>query len=512
MKNVIIYTRVSTEEQKTNFSLRAQKGRLENYCSRNGYRIVGHYEDNCSAKTFDRPEFQNMLKYIQNNKNKVDEVLFLKWDRFSRNIIQAYNMIDKLAKLNVSVNAIEQKVDTNVPENKVFLALYLATPEVENERRGLNTRTGMIKAKEEGKWVAGAPYGYKHSGSQKGMLVKNEKAPLVLEAFSLLSKGIYSREEVRAILKKKGMTLSRSAFWNMLNNIMYCGYIKVPAYTGKPEDLVKGIHEPIIPVELFNKVQQILKSKGNQKSKPKTIKEGLPLRGYLICPECGRNLTGSTSNGNGGKYSYYHCQKGCAARFRSEHLNNSFCNWLSDISIKPEIRDLYIEVMRDIFKTKEKDKSSELDELKKKISKKEDNLNKAVEKYLDQDLDKTEFELYKKKTKEQLNSLTLRVHELERMPDSFDIYLSYGFFLLNNMAEYYQGVNIDGKRKFLGSIFPNKLKISGNSYRTNGDNVLIDLICNTGKPFPKLKNEKASKNADLFRMVALPGIEPRSKV
>ncbi len=45
-------------------------------------------------------------------------------------------MINTLLKLGIEPQAIEQPVDLSIPENKMMLALYLAAPEVKNDRRG----------------------------------------------------------------------------------------------------------------------------------------------------------------------------------------------------------------------------------------------------------------------------------------------------------------------------------------------------------------------------------------
>ena len=73
MKNVIIYKRVSTDEQADKgYSLRAQEEKLEQYCSQRGLNIVGRYQDDHSAKTFDRPQFKKLLTFAKANKNKID--------------------------------------------------------------------------------------------------------------------------------------------------------------------------------------------------------------------------------------------------------------------------------------------------------------------------------------------------------------------------------------------------------------------------------------------------------
>ena len=132
----ILYTRVSTDEQgEKGFSLRDQKAKLERYCIENEIEIVAHFEDEHSAKTFDRPEFKRLLEYVGKNKGKVDKLLMLKYDRFSRNLEAALCMITSLGKLGIEVIAIEQPLDNSIPESLLMQAIYLATPQVENARR-----------------------------------------------------------------------------------------------------------------------------------------------------------------------------------------------------------------------------------------------------------------------------------------------------------------------------------------------------------------------------------------
>ena len=84
--NTIIYTRVSTDEQaEKGFSLRHQKQILTTYCEINKLTIAKHFEDDYSAKNFNRPEWRNLMDYATKNKKTIDKVLFTKWDRFSRN-------------------------------------------------------------------------------------------------------------------------------------------------------------------------------------------------------------------------------------------------------------------------------------------------------------------------------------------------------------------------------------------------------------------------------------------
>jgi site-specific DNA recombinase len=63
---------------------------------------------------------------------------------------------------------VEQPLDLSIPENKILLAFYLVTPEVENDRRSINVKTAMHKAKLEGRWMGTAPIGYANRTSASG--------------------------------------------------------------------------------------------------------------------------------------------------------------------------------------------------------------------------------------------------------------------------------------------------------------------------------------------------------
>ncbi len=139
MANVILYSRVSTDEQADKgFSLRHQKEVLELYCNQKGYSIAQHFREDYSAKNFNRPEFNNLLVYLKGNRKRIDQILFTRWDRFSRNQEEAYRVIRQFRNMGIEVNAIEQPLDLTQADSKVMLAVYLVMPEVENDKMYLN--------------------------------------------------------------------------------------------------------------------------------------------------------------------------------------------------------------------------------------------------------------------------------------------------------------------------------------------------------------------------------------
>ncbi|KAB2912655.1 MAG: recombinase family protein, partial [Bacteroidetes bacterium] len=117
MERVITYCRVSTDEQASQgYSLRDQKDKLEKYCSAHGYAVAAHYEEDYSAKTFDRPEFKKLLAFIKRNKGLITKLIFIRWDRFSRNITDALVVIRELASYGITCISIDQPLDLSIPE------------------------------------------------------------------------------------------------------------------------------------------------------------------------------------------------------------------------------------------------------------------------------------------------------------------------------------------------------------------------------------------------------------
>lgn len=158
MKNVILYVRVSTDEQADKgFSLRDQEEKLLKYCNDNRLNIIEIFREDYSAKTFNRPEMKKLIGYCRKNHRDVEELLFVKWDRFSRNTAESYNKINLFQGLGINVNAITQPLDMSIPEQGILLAVYLSAPEVENLRRSQNVIAGTRRAMKEGRYVSSPP-------------------------------------------------------------------------------------------------------------------------------------------------------------------------------------------------------------------------------------------------------------------------------------------------------------------------------------------------------------------
>mgnify|MGYP001590503547 FL=1 len=358
-KRVIIYTRVSTDEQNNGYSPADQKDKLQKYCAQNNVEVVGFYHDDESGKSFDRPKWIEIMQFFKKNRGYVDNIYFLKWDRFSRNVAEAYITINNLKKLGVEPQSIEQPLDFEIPESKIMLAIYLAAPEVDNDRRALNIFHGMRRGKKEGRWLGACLRGYINTRDEnKKPIIAPEggkQEELVNRAFSEFATGLYNIEELRRKLYKEGLKCNRNSFWKLLRNKGYIGKVFVSAYKDEPGHWVDGLHPALIDDNTFYTVQDIIEGRRkNCPNKYKTVRDEFPLRGFLTCSQCGRTLTASSSRGKMGTlFYYYHCGKGCKERRKASLANEQFEELLSDtIKANPQSLKLFGTILKNGFKNR----------------------------------------------------------------------------------------------------------------------------------------------------------------
>lgn len=516
-KRAIIYTRVSTEEQAMHgYSLGYQEEVLKLQCQKDGVDIVRHFQDDgYSAKAFEhRPAFTDLCEYIRVNPKTIDFVYVVRWDRFSRNTTKAYVELDRLEKLGVKVKCLEETISENDPAFPLFRALKLAEGEMDNRRRAMNTKTGIVRARKEGRYTGPSPKGYKRERNSEGksIIVPDENAPFIREAFETVSLGLCPIDNIRKKLIDKGLKVSKSAFYDLLRNPTYMGLTKVPAFGDDDEYYVPGFHEAIVSEDLFHQVQGILKNAGEKNCirAPKSKKrEELPLRGMLVCPVCGRNLTGSRSRSrNGNYYFYYHCQNDCKVRFNASEMDEKLFEHLKSITIPHEVSDLYLEILEDTFKSNEGDRKKQVDGLKSRIRNQEVKIERCDEMLLDREIDPATHKRMIAKLKEEISILQKKVELQESSETGFMKYCRYGIPLLSNISGFYLNAEVEIKQKLLGSIFPAKLHFRDGNYRTTPINPALALILQKNKV---LENEKTGQilfEESLSGEVPMAGLEP----
>lgn len=505
MKNVIIYTRVSTDEQKEKgFSLRHQKEQLENYCRQNGYNIMFHFQEDYSAKNFSsRPEFQKLLRYAKTNQKKIDALLFLKWDRFSRNIEAAYRMIREFKEMCIEVNSVEQPLDLTQPDSKVLLAVYLVIPEIENDKNSLRTIDGLRRAMKEGCFTGVAPKGYLHTRTTQGkstLLPDPQVAPLIESAFAMYGQGIYSAEEVRHKHIPLGLKISRNGFLSLLKNPTYMGKIYIKPYKKEEEVLVEGLHPALVDTETYEKVQLILKGKYKPPTKTLTeIDAELPLRGFLICPTCKKTLTGSGSKGREGKntYFYYHCTRYCRVRHKAIEVNSLFEEMLESLKIDGDCEAVYKSMLEERFDENQTNKETMITSLQREKENLYKRLEMAEDHLFEKQIDVSTFNTMKQRIDIRMMEIKDELKMLQNKDSFFEKHLREGISFLGGVDRVYKYGTTDIKRKIIKTIFCDKLTYHNHYFATPKLEESIAMILFRDKRVRELRVDVEINASDL---------------
>ena len=508
--NVLAYVRVSTDDQAKGFSPEYQIEIIEKFCELKGYNILKIYNDDHSAKDFSRPEWQKLRAYAMANKKDIDYVLFHKWDRYSRNIQESYNTLAEFEGWGIELNAVEQWMDMSVPDSRMILSIYLSSGEVERLKISSRVRDCNYQALKEGYYIYTVPYGYKRiriGADDKASLEPcPDTAHFAKKAFVEVAKNICSAEAVLIKLRKEGFKMSKSNFMRMLRKIVYTGKIFVHEYKGEPEHVVRGLHEAIIDNITFNKVQDILNGKRWNGVRPSHRNELFPLRNYLTCACCNRNMTASSSKGRNKKYHYYHCHK--QYRIGRDKVHNMFHELLTELTINTNVKELYKNIIKDEARRLNKHRIKLSSKLKMEIEAIQRDIENLEDKLVAGDIGSDTFNSINKRYLEKLRNRKSELEKLFGDQEPIEQYVDGAFEMLTNLNDIYSNGSYEEKRGLLGSILPEKIIISKEECRTTELNQVIELFSRENKGFREIKNGTNLKKSDLSRTVLGAGLEP----
>ncbi|TDQ08865.1 recombinase family protein [Pedobacter metabolipauper] len=462
MKSAYLYVRVSTDEQKRKgYSLPEQEDRLLKYCDSNNINVKGVYREDFSAKNFNRPEWKQLVSAVKKERTKEEKnILFIKWDRFSRNIQYAYEMIGILRKYNAKAMAIDQPVDLDIPESSVMLAVYLSVPEAENTRRALNTANGMRRARQMGRHPNKAPMGFVNRtglDGKKFIAPKQPEASVIRWVFLQLAKNIYRITDVRKMAADKGFLCSSSNFSKIIRNPVYCGLIPVKL-NAEETQMVKGNHEALISVSTFYKVQDIINTKRRVSRRSEELKATFFLTGFLVCPLCGKRVCGSFSKGSKYKYPYYHCRGRCRTRINAVLLNYNYERKLQQLVLSNKAIHLFDLILDDVnLNTNRTECLNERAELLRELARQQSTLSKARKMYVE---DEFKFDDYSEFKKEYLARSAILKKELSDTLDklnNIDLKRQLDHGSVTEIFGNYAMLDIPDKKHLITLIPPSKV-------------------------------------------------------
>ena len=324
MKRCGLYTRVSTEDQVNvkDGSLDTQVDLLQDYVdlkdrsSDEDWRVIARYrEEGRSGKDTNRPEYRRMLRDVE--AGKIDTLLCTKLDRVSRSLPDFYALLDTLERHDVAFVSLKERWDTTDSMGRFALKMVLIVAELEREQTSERTSQKAAWRAKQGLKNGGQVLGYDIAPESPGVpTVNEEEKALVLLIYHtyLKLKGLRSTAQeisgrgyrTKAYTSRRGKIQGGKRFSDMavrriLANRFYIGQVR------HRDKLYDGQHEPIVPVELFERVQRTLEGNRGSRGRPQE-RHLFTLDGLVRCGFCEAYMTPTFSYNNQKKmYSYYAC-------------------------------------------------------------------------------------------------------------------------------------------------------------------------------------------------------------
>src|SRR6266566_4522273 len=273
-RQAVMYARVSSKEQeKEGFSIPAQLKLLEEYAAANGFAVAQEYVD---VETHFPKEGVVLSRESRSSEKFMHGI----------KVLMAKNYIDNLSE---------------------------------------EARKGMQEKAEQGIWPTKCPLGYRNiTGPDGKKIIATDPAiaPLIAKLFDWYARGDISLKEAarRAhtaglVYPKSGGKVPVSTIHTILRNRLYTGWFE---WNGK---LIQGRHEALVPVELWERVQDVID--GRFSSNAKRGRHDFAFSGLIACAQCGCAVVGEIKKQ---RYIYYHCTgyadkcQGNAASCRRKHV------------------------------------------------------------------------------------------------------------------------------------------------------------------------------------------------
>lgn len=511
--NVVIYTRVSSKEQaEGNASLDTQLKYCNEYAKRKGYNVVeyfgGTYE---SAKSDERKEFNKMLSFLKRRSN-ISYIIVYSYDRFSRTGANAAFISSNLKKKGIHTISVSQEVDTSKPSGVFQENMYYIFSQFDNELRKDKSVTGMQEKLRNGHWCFAIPTGYtkKNIGStaDKAILVLNEKGQMIKKVFGwVLRKGM-SIEEASKETKKRGLFINSKRLTEFLRNPFYAGLITSSLI---PNEIYDGFHEKAVSFKVFKEVNDILNTNklSRKGSKNQETNNSVPLKGFLLCDECGSKMTGYKASKN--KKYYYKCnKKGCGNNQRAEQVHDSFREVLGYFQIDRKYIEALKEVLEFTFLDLNKDIETSRKQYKSTLASIETKLEKLEEKYIFEGISQ---DVYKKHLNKLTDEKEQILKELENpliKLSNLNKYITISLELSSNLLNLWDEQDYQQKAKVQKMLFPEGLRYNRKKevYRTERVNSFLSLNNRFSERYKKSKKNGGIILNDSPREVDLQGFEP----
>lgn len=362
-----IYCRVSTKRQEDNYSLDSQEASGREYAAEHGFCVDPQHiymDTHSGADLFERPQLNAMREAIR--AKTIDVVVCHTIDRLSRDPVHLGFLISEADGKGVAIAFVKEPYD-NSPEGQ--LIQYVRGHAAQIERMKIKERS-IHNKRERSKNGALLPasypaFGYRwrpHIEGQKPRTaydIDHTKAPIVRRIFAMIAAGGTLRG-IRATFEKEG-TLSPTGMpaWPIttlkviVENPMYKGEAEAWRHKAVKNEkgrtsmvlrdeserikLPPGVVPPIVSPELWQRANDQLDRNRQLSARHHRSPGTFLLRGFVVCPHCGRTIGTITKLGRYRASPTYIKAHGCPyTSISAERLDQEVWEFVERIITHPD--------------------------------------------------------------------------------------------------------------------------------------------------------------------------------
>lgn len=386
------YLRVSTADQEGGLDMQDQI--TQESAGKKNIPIKQTFKDEAISGGRDKDGNLAIRRGFDELKNKIrinsltNQVFVFIYDlsRIGRDPFIGLEFVDLCWKHNVTVvDRVGGEHTFETWEKRLFARIMFDFSTADKEKKNNDTFNGMINAMKNGRYVLRQVKGYEYKSinGTKILSPKPFEAEIVKIALENYAGGVFNTlTDIYTHFKENGLECSNNYKYirKFLTNPIYAGYYE---YEPWEIPITRGIHEPLIEWDTHLKILEKLDMKKKQPYQSKR-KEDFPLRKFVKCSECGGFLTVYWAKGTHQKYNYYRCQaKNCSLYWKDipgKNADSEFEELLKSLKPSQFVLDTAKEVFEQVYESRQKDHENSIKKAKKAI----DDLEKQIQKRLDQ--------------------------------------------------------------------------------------------------------------------------------
>ncbi len=396
-QEAVIYCRISSAAQAAKGDgLASQETRCREYARYQGHDVIKVFHDRMSGGVADRPAMTAMLAFLRKRKAQtvviIDDI-----NRFARDVVAHWQLRALLSEAGGKLESPNIEFgdgsDAKLKEN-----LMASVSQHQREKNREQTKHRMRARLMNGYWVFHAPLGMKYEkvSGHGNLLVRDEPvASYIQEALEGFATGRFETQgEVKRFLEGcpefpkdfPDGTIRFEKVIRIMRRIQYAGYVERPEWD---VPLRKGHHDGLVTLETWQAVQDRIDG-GKRAPARKDINADFPLRGFVLCGDCGNPLTANWSKSKTGKkHPYYLCfTKGCDSHRKSiprDELEGAFSGFLKELQPSEGMITLTKAMFRNAWDQRMTQAQAGVTSLKRDIAK----IEKQIDGLLDRIVDAT---------------------------------------------------------------------------------------------------------------------------